>query len=87
MRTKIFNSIKMRYKQYSVVRLTEIRKQFDEKEVSFFKRSPVIGDEATILEIYEKPTLGYELECTGDNGVTEWMIAFSADEVDFELLD
>ena len=77
----------MKYKQYSVVRVKEIRKQFNEDDMAFMKRVPVIGDVATIIEIYEKPTLGYELECSDKNGITEWMVTFAPDEVELQLVD
>jgi hypothetical protein len=77
----------MKYKQYSVVRLKQIKKQFQESELSFGKRAPKIGDVATIVEVYENPRLGYELECTDENGITEWLITFSPEEADWELVD
>jgi hypothetical protein len=78
---------KTKYKQYSVVKLKNIKRQFSVDELSFDKRAPKVGDIATIIEIYEKPTLGYELECSDENRITEWLFAFSPEEVEFELVE
>ena len=76
----------MKYKQYSVVRLKEIKKQFNKTELAIGRREPKVGDVATIVEVYEKPVIGYELECADPNGVTEWLVAFSTEEAEFELI-
>jgi hypothetical protein len=52
---------------------------------SFNLRPARVGDVACIVEVYEAPP-GYELECSDDNGITEWLLAFSEDEADFELV-
>ena len=75
----------MKYNQYSLVRLKKIYKQFDESELAIGKRAPRIGDIATIVEVYEKPVLGYELECSDENGMTEWLVSFSPHDAEFEL--
>jgi hypothetical protein len=77
----------MKYKQYSVVKLQKINKQFSKEELSFDKRAPKVGDVATIIEIYKSPSLGYELECSDENGITEWMVTFSPEEVELEVID
>jgi hypothetical protein len=77
----------MKHKQYSVVRLTKLHKQFNESELTLGKRTPRIGDVATIVEVYEKPVLGYELECSDGNGMTEWLVSFSPHGAEFELID
>lgn len=80
------NHLKMQYAQYSVVKLKRIYSEFNDSELQFDQRTPRVGDIATIIEIYQSPCLGYELECCNKNGITEWLIAFSADEVVLELL-
>ena len=77
----------MRYKQYSVVRLIRIKKRFSEEELSFGKRAPRVGDLATIVEVYEKPEIGYELECSDESGITDWLVTFSPEEAEFELIE
>ena len=71
--------------QYDVVRIkalplsSQIPNQFD-------LRMPRIGDIATIIEIYTKP-VGYELECSDQDGITQWMMAFAPGEAEFEHVD
>ena len=77
----------MELKQYSVVKLKKINRQFSESDLSFDKRHPEVGDVATIIEIYKTPSLGYELECSNKDGITEWMVTFSPEEVDLEVID
>ena len=76
----------MKYKQYSVVRLKNIFKQFGSTELVFDKRHPQVGDVATIIEIYESPTFGYELECSDENGITVWLATFTPEDAEFELI-
>jgi len=76
----------MKYKQYSVVRLKEIKKQFTESESYLGTRLPKVGDIATIVEIYESPTLGYELECENKDGSANWLLTFSPEDAIFELI-
>jgi hypothetical protein len=67
----------MRYEQYSVVKIKSINKTFDADDFKLNNRLPEIGDIATIIEIYEEPSLGYELECSDKKGITAWLITFS----------
>ena len=76
----------MIFEQYSMVRLKKINKEFSNKELLFDKRKPQVGDLATIIEIYHTPRLGYELECSNENGITEWLITFSPEDAVFELV-
>ena len=46
-------------------------------------RPPQVGDVASVIEIYDNPP-GYELECSDKNGITEWMHAFSPEEIKLE---
>lgn len=46
-------------------------------------RPPQVGDVAWVIEIYDHPP-GYELECSDKNGITEWMQAFSPEEIRLE---
>jgi hypothetical protein len=46
-------------------------------------RQPQVGDVAWVIEIYDHPP-GYELECSDKNGITEWMQAFSPEEIKLE---
>lgn len=73
------------FSQYDVVRLESIPSITVDASDPFNLRSPRVGDIATIIEVYANPP-GYELECSGEGGITEWMLAFSPEEADFELV-
>lgn len=73
------------FSQYDVVKLKTLPSSRVDASDPFNRRSPRVGDVATIIEVYETPP-GYELECSGEGGITEWMLAFSPEEADFELL-
>lgn len=75
----------MNFKQYDVVRLEGIHVSLSELDDEFNLRHPVLGDTATIIEIYAKP-FGYELECSDSNSITQWMMALRLDEVELELV-
>ena len=70
-------------KFYDAVRITELRQPIRSNLAEGDIRKPQIGDTAWVIEIYQSPP-GYELECSDKNGVTEWMQAFSADEIKLE---
>lgn len=74
----------MQFKQYDVVRIKALTLRVNTRADEFNRRQPVIGDVATIVEIYSKPP-GYELECSDADGITQWLIAFRPDEVTLEL--
>lgn len=69
--------------QYDVVRVVAIRdSRFIGAEV-FYERLPRIGDIGTILEIYSKPEVGYEVECSEPStGFTIWLDAMYPDEIE-----
>lgn len=48
-------------------------------------RPPQVGDIAWVIEIYDHPP-GYELDCSDKNGITEWMHAFSPEEIKLERI-
>lgn len=74
----------MKFSQYDVVRLTSLRAPLPGKDDEFNLRSPIVGDVATIVEIYSDPP-GYELECSDVNGITQWLIALRPDDIKLEL--
>ena len=76
----------MRYKQYSVVKLKVLNKSFAESDISLGDRVPKEGDLAAIVEVYGFPSLGYELECSNKNGITEWLATFSPEDAEFDLV-
>lgn len=74
----------MQFNQYDVVRIKALALQADTHPDDFNRRLPVVGDVATIVEIYSMPP-GYELECSVADGITQWLVAFTLDEVALEL--
>ena len=65
-------------KQFDVVKVTAIRSGRFEGEKVFYKRSPMIGDVGTVLEVYADV---YEVECSDTDGTTIWLGAMYADEL------
>jgi hypothetical protein len=59
--------------QYDVVEIIEIIKVLEFHPDDFNQRLPIIGDVATIIEIYKHEPLAYELECCDELGVTIWL--------------
>ena len=74
--------------QYSTVKILALHREFDQLNVDrgFDRRIPRIGDVATIVEVYRTPTLGYELECCNSDGTNEWLVTFSPEDADFEIV-
>lgn len=60
-------------RQYDYVRISKVCRHFRPDECKPGNRTPVIGDIAAVIEIYNKP-LGYELESVNENGETNWLI-------------
>lgn len=76
----------MIYKQYSVVKLKELSRTFCKEDSIEGNYLPKVGDEAAIIEVYVKPTIGYELECVSENGDTSWLVTFSPEDAVFEVI-
>lgn len=70
---------------YEAYRIKEFRQAVRSDLGDGDVRKPQVGDIAWVIEIYEDP-LGYELECSDKNGITEWMKVFSPDEIVLEKL-
>lgn len=75
----------MQFKQYDVVRVMALHVEATKASDAFNLRCPVIGDVATIIEIYSKPP-GYELECSDVNGITQWLMAYGPEDIQLELV-
>lgn len=73
----------MKLSQYDVVRLKAIRVPVPTLVDACNLRQPAVGDTAYIIEIYSDP-LGYELECSDANGITQWLMAFAPDDIELE---
>ncbi len=77
----------MNFKQYDIVKIFKFKDSISWSDDGISKREPQIGDIATIIEIYNSPALGYELECINDAGDTEWLHSFGADELELEFIN
>jgi hypothetical protein len=74
----------MNFKQYDAVKLMRINVQIPDEDVESNLRPPKIGDIAYIIEVYVNPP-GYELECSDEHGITQWLMSFGPDDVEMEL--
>ena len=72
------------FKQYDVIRVIEILTPKEFHADSFNSRPPRVGDEATIVEVYLEPGLGFELECCDPSGVSLWLQTFGPDDLEVE---
>lgn len=77
----VITSIKI----YDVVRIKKLLKRVDFQPDDFNVRSPNVGDVATVVEVHINPP-GYELECSGKDGVTMWLQAFAPEDIELELV-
>lgn len=67
-------------KLYDCVRITALVKPVEFVPDCFNTREARVGDVAYVIEIYENP-IGYELECSAENGTTEWLRSFTPEEI------
>jgi hypothetical protein len=75
----------MNFKQYDVVKIKSFKNPNNLIKSIDDERLPEIGDIATIIEIYNKPRIGYELECSNSkNGFTIWLHSFAEEEIELE---
>lgn len=75
----------MAFKQYDVVRILNPEKMNGcGSGVGY--GFPQVGDIGTIVEIYTAPYLGYDIECSDDEGVTKWLTVFEHQEIKLELV-
>lgn len=76
------------FKQYDVVRILEIlnTEKINGCGSGMGCDSPKVGDIGTIVEIYTDPYLGYDIECSDDEGVTKWLTVFKPSEIKLELV-
>jgi hypothetical protein len=72
-------------KLYDTVRIKAFRHPVDVEPDKFNRRPPRVGDIACVIEIYANPP-GYELECSDGNGITEWLHAFSPEDIELDRI-
>ena len=71
--------------QYSQIKVTVLRRTFKASEIIGYGH-PEVGDLAWVIEVYQQPTLGYELECVDDYGLTKWMASVAPDDFEYEVI-
>lgn len=75
-------SYKRNFKQYDVVEIMSFFKTKSIIKSKFDIKKPDFGDIVTIVEIYSKPTIEDELECSNPNtGETLWLQTFAPSEI------
>lgn len=74
------------FHQFDVVRITAIYEQFSGSSVWLGSEAPTVGDEATIIDVHEKPLLAYDLESVALDGSTKWAATFKSGDADLELV-
>ncbi|WP_090368217.1 hypothetical protein [Ferrimonas sediminum] len=70
-------------KQYSVVRIKRLKKQFEHSDLSVGTRAPRAGDVATVVDVYDD---AFDLECSDDDGSTLWLELFRPDDADLDIV-
>lgn len=71
-------------KQYSIVRIKKLNREFTFNESHMGTRSPSVGDVATIVDVYDG---AFDLECCDSDGCTIWLEIFDSKDAEFEILD
>jgi hypothetical protein len=79
------SGIAMSVKIYDVVKIKKLHKPVDFQPDGTSIRAPIVGDVAAVVEVYSNPP-GYELECSGRDGITLWLQAFAPEEVELEVV-
>jgi hypothetical protein len=73
-------------KIYDVVNIKELRKHIGFQPDGTSVRAPRVGDVAPVIEVYSSRP-GYELECSGKDGITIWLWAFAPQDVELEVIN
>jgi hypothetical protein len=77
----VMSSVKI----YDLVKIKKLHKPIDFQPDGTSLRAPMDGDVAAVIEVYATPP-GYELECSGKDGITIWLHAFAPEEVELEVI-
>ena len=70
-------------RQYSVVKIKSLNKEFIYSDKSFGSRVPQVGDIGTVVDVYDD---AFDIECSDKNGVTIWLELFEPCDGELELL-
>ena len=75
------------FHQFDVVHIKKLNRVIGLAECIPGTETPKVEDIATILEIFEIPTLGYELECVNpETGETKYLVTVNANDIVLGLL-
>ena len=77
---------KMNFKLYDTIKIVEILNPEKMLKSEFNLVAPKADDIAAIVEIYTSPTIGYELECSNCDGITQWLVTFGPEDIIMELV-
>jgi len=72
-------------KIYDVVTIKKLHRPIDFQPDGTSVRAPIVGDVATIIDLYTNPP-GYELECSGKDGITIWLHSFAPEDVELKVI-
>lgn len=72
-------------KLFDAVRIKRLSRPQGFENDGVNQREPRVGDVAYVIEIYTAP-IGYELECSDADGVTEWLCSFSPADIELEKI-
>ena len=70
-------------KIYDVVKIEKIHRPIDFQLDGTSVRAPAVGDVAAVIEVHTTQP-GYELECSGKDGITIWLHAFAPEEIELK---
>lgn len=70
---------------YDVVKVKKLHRPIDFQPDGTSFRAPAVGDVAAVIEVYTNPP-GFELECSGKDGITIWLHAFAPEDLELEVI-
>jgi hypothetical protein len=73
-------------RQFDYIRITAIHRKFSKADCIPGTKVPELGDVAAVIDIYDKPELGYELESVNERGETNWLVTVAASDLVFEKI-
>ena len=68
------------------IRITKLIKNNQFVQDANNQRRPLAGDIATVEQVYQGDVCGYRLHCYDHQGNTIWRLAFSEEEIEYELI-
>jgi hypothetical protein len=72
----------MVFKKFDKVKIIKIRNLNMKLRSRLEVATPKADDTAVTIDAYESPILGYELECSDIDGISQWQLAFTPCEME-----